>query len=211
METEENERSFSSSAANVAAAWRSGWPAHHRRACRGAQSPAPRLARKSTLLILRGSYVKRMNSRPVPFLVLISVVACCQTASAADQTAVNQLIIVIERSCLAGHEVQISADVMGNFILKKKEDHGPQTFNIRTSNGGVGYLNEQLRLKFDEATRDCMKPYIDKLIAVILEQPLPGSIQKLDWISSGQSIAQVQLALKNRDIQWSSLSDGRQS
>jgi len=88
---------------------------------------------------------------------------------------------------------------------------GIQNINVKTGLGAVGYFNEQIRQNVDEKTRNCMKPYVDQIIAVILEQPLPGSIQKLGWISADQTIAQAQLTLKGRQTSWQLLSDGRQT
>lgn len=106
---------------------------------------------------------------------------------AATQGQIDQITNTIEKFCLSGSEYQLKASVAGEIqILKIKPGaEGNINVNVKKSGGGVGYIDEQIRLKFDKETRDCMKPYIDNLIKIILGTAV---------LPSGGSSAPISLA-----------------
>jgi hypothetical protein len=108
-------------------------------------------------------------------IAVVALVTLAQTSYAADQKQIDQITGVIESFCLSGSSFSISGNVSGDITLKKLTPAvgvGAQT-TVLKAKGGVGYINEQIRIAFDAATRDCMKPYIQQLIDLITAPPPP--------------------------------------
>ena len=111
-----------------------------------------------------------------PFVLTVCLLFTPCTVLGANQSQIDQLILVIERLCLSGAQYQLAADADGNIDLRNLAA-GPQgtiNVNIREQMGGVGYLREEIRSKVEDHVRGCMAPYISQLIDVILDKPRSG-------------------------------------
>ena len=97
------------------------------------------------------------------------------SAFAVDQKQLDQIVSVIESFCLSGKSYSITASINGNITLTKLMPGaaGSARTVVVDLKGGVGYTNEQIRLAFDLATRDCMSSYIKQIIDLIVAPPPP--------------------------------------
>ncbi len=104
------------------------------------------------------------------------VIACLlysfDNSLGADQKQIDQMIMVIERLCLSGSQYGLTADLSGNIDFKNLTagSSGNVNVNIKRESGAVGYLREEIRSKVENHVRACMAPYIERLIAIILDQ-----------------------------------------
>ena len=104
------------------------------------------------------------------WLIAVFILVPFGELHAVTQQQIDQIKGVVEQFCLSGTQYQFDANADGSISIKGllPGAEGSVTVNIKTARGGVGYLNEQVRRIFDEETRRCMQPYIDKIINLIL-------------------------------------------
>jgi len=92
-------------------------------------------------------------------------IATINPKAAAAIQAVKQL-------CLSGAQFDLKADVSGNLTLVKLAPgaQGSVSVNVRKSEGAAAIFDEKIRKIADDDTRNCMKPYIKRIVDAILGQ-----------------------------------------
>jgi LCCL domain len=104
------------------------------------------------------------------------------SALAADQATIDQVVNVAKIGCLLGNEYTFDAKANGDITFTKLRpgaEAGLHT-NIKDDPGSPGIIDQQLRLIASQQIRDCMKPYVQKLAELILGQASGNQITSID-------------------------------
>lgn len=119
--------------------------------------------------------------RAIKCFAVFAVFLSFTSASCADQKSIEFAISTVKEFCLVGTQYDVKADIEGNLSFLKKLPglSGSASVNVRSSPGAAAILDEKIRLFADTQVRDCMKPYIGKIVDAILsteETPRPRAI-----------------------------------
>jgi hypothetical protein len=119
------------------------------------------------------------------FTALVIAVALFPISVRADYpTNVKEAIDVIVLFCVAGgkeNKVSVDAKVEGGLSVKKPGVTGGAGISISQSQAkGLveGLRGEMNKITGEQASeaRQCMKPYIDRIVNILLEPPKPASV-----------------------------------
>ena len=105
--------------------------------------------------------------RPIFFLIVFFLIS--QTVS-ADQNSVHQAIDFLKTACAAGEKVEIKVEGDGGLSLIKKGVQGRIYFSETDARGIAEGLSGELQHKNLDSVRDCMRPYISRILDAILGQ-----------------------------------------
>jgi len=132
------------------------------------------------------------------------LVAGSSQSVAQDRTQANQAIKAVKELCLTGDQFDLKADGKGNLTFLKLVPgaKGSVSVNVRESAGAAAIFDERLRKEADQDIRNCIKPYIQKIINAILDDnaPITGGTRSnllLDIIKT-QQIANVRQSYGER-------------
>jgi hypothetical protein len=127
------------------------------------------------------------------------MLACLTTASVAlpsgadtDISATNPkaaaAISAVKQLCLSGTQFDLKADVKGNLQLIRLTPgaEGSASVNVRNSTGAAAIFDDKVRQVADEDIRNCIKPYIGKIVEAILGSDTTLSYTWVDRPSSNQ-------------------------
>lgn len=102
----------------------------------------------------------------------VTLVLLAHGVRAADQAIIDQVVGVAKIGCLLGGEYTFDAKANGDITFRKilpEAEAGLHT-NLKEDPGAPGIIDQQLKAIASQQIRDCMKPYIDKLVELILGQ-----------------------------------------
>jgi hypothetical protein len=96
---------------------------------------------------------------------------CTQSiAQQVEKERIDQAVQVINSICLSGKQYDLQVDARGNIVFKnlKPGAEASATISARSSSGATAISEERLRLIADSQVRDCMKPYLPRLLDALL-------------------------------------------
>jgi hypothetical protein len=102
----------------------------------------------------------------------LTLVLLPHDARAADQATIDQIVGVAKIGCLLGGEFSFDAKANGDITFNKilpGAEAGIHT-NLKEDPGAPGIIDQKLKVIASQQIRDCMKPYVDKLVDLILGQ-----------------------------------------
>jgi LCCL domain len=102
----------------------------------------------------------------------VTIALLAHSVRAADQAIIDQVVGVAKIGCLLGGEYTFDAKANGDITFRKilpGAEAGLHT-NLKEDPGAPGIIDQQLKVIASQQIRDCMKPYIDKLVELILGQ-----------------------------------------
>ncbi|ESQ15031.1 MAG: hypothetical protein N838_14805 [Thiohalocapsa sp. PB-PSB1] len=104
-------------------------------------------------------------------ILFVSFVACSSQSVAQETTKADKAIKAVKDLCLSGSQFDLKADGKGNLTFLKLVPgaKGSVSVNVRESAGAAALFDEKLRKEADEDIRNCIKPYIQKIINAILD------------------------------------------
>lgn len=71
-------------------------------------------------------------------------------------------------ACVTGEKLEIEGSTDGGFALFKKGLSGEFRFSKTEVSGFVDTLNDQIKSEQADKIRECMKPYIGRILNIIL-------------------------------------------
>jgi hypothetical protein len=113
------------------------------------------------------------NVPAILFPAMLCVLSTGSQAWAVDQATLDRLVDYAKQGCLVGTQFDFSANVNGDVSFRnplKPGADGQAAVNVRNATGAVAIFDQQLRLAADQQTRDCMKPFVDKIFSAILDK-----------------------------------------
>lgn len=133
-----------------------------------------------------------MNISKIFFGVLSLVVVFPSLSIAQGPTKADKAIKAVKELCLTGTQYDLKADAQGNLTLLKLAPGatGSVSVNVHTSSGAAAIFDDKLRKEADEDIRNCIKPYIQRIIDAILQDDVA------DRPSSGKSVVQPRLLIE---------------
>jgi tetratricopeptide (TPR) repeat protein len=122
--------------------------------------------------------------RYILLLILIFSLRRGTVSSAAAPAELDKLVEVARLGCLVGTQYDLEIDKkVGDLVFSDNSGGTTRStkVEIRTSLGATQIIDDELRVKGDDKTRGCMKPYIDSIFAAIVG-PLPsvGQLEIVD-------------------------------
>ncbi|API57200.1 hypothetical protein HFN62_30285 [Rhizobium leguminosarum] len=101
--------------------------------------------------------------------LLLSAVVSAQAQELSRQQQIDEAKDLLTTACLSGTSFEFDANADGRLEIKslKPGAGGKISVNVKKDPGGVGYLNEEIRKGVDAEIRDCMKPYISRILDII--------------------------------------------
>jgi hypothetical protein len=103
-------------------------------------------------------------------LAVIFVGLCPSPTVAVDSAAVDKATDFLKTACAAGDSLSIKVEGDGGISLLKKGLKGRLHFSKKDARGVVENLPGQLQREDLKDLRDCMRPYIDRMLDAILGQ-----------------------------------------
>jgi hypothetical protein len=90
------------------------------------------------------------------------------TASSEDPDRSQSAIQFLEKACASGEKVEIVGGGDGGISLFKKGVTGEFRFSQKEVHGFVDVLDDRIKSEQADKIRECMKPYVGKILTVIL-------------------------------------------
>lgn len=104
------------------------------------------------------------------FIIVCTLFALCLPATAADNNKVDQAIDFLKTACASGEKVEIKAEGDGGLSLTKRGAQGRVYFSKVDARGVAEGLSGEVQGKNLNGVRECMKPYITKILDAILSE-----------------------------------------
>lgn len=110
-----------------------------------------------------------MKTRISIIALFLPVVVDAQAQELSRQQQIDAAKDLLTTACLSGTNFEFEANADGRLEIKslKPGAGGKISVNVKKDPGGVGYLNEEIRKGVDADIRDCMKPYISRILDII--------------------------------------------
>ena len=114
------------------------------------------------------SGVKTMNPTTRSFILLCIGVAP-PWALAADSKSINTAIDCLKTACVSGEHLEIKAEGDGGISFLKKGVQGKLYFSKKDARGVVDSLTDEAQRDNLQEQRECMRPYINRILDAILQ------------------------------------------
>ena len=116
------------------------------------------------------------------FLALFIVLTMCPLAH-ADEARTNRAIKAVKDLCLTGTQFDFKADANGNLTFTKLTPGatGSVSVNVRQSEGAAAIIDDKIRQIADENIRTCIKPFIQRIVDSILDEPVAQTEVEVSW------------------------------
>ncbi|REE17127.1 hypothetical protein B0G71_0064 [Paraburkholderia sp. BL27I4N3] len=118
----------------------------------------------------------------------VAAAAFCASTAHADQASVDALTKLAKEGCLVGTQFDFKASAKGNLTFRdptKPGGQGEVSTDIRNGSGAVAILDERIRVIADQQTRDCMHPFVIKIMNYIIEHPAPPETKTIRGVTVG--------------------------
>ena len=102
------------------------------------------------------------------FFMSVLVVLVLPTAMAADSKSIHTAIEWLRTACVSGENLEIKAEGDGGISFLKRGVQGKLYFSKKDARGVVDSLQGELQRDNLREQRECMQPYIDRLLDAIL-------------------------------------------
>ena len=115
------------------------------------------------------------------FSALIVLVLC--PAAHADEARTNRAVKAVKDLCLTGTQFDFKADANGNltFVKLTPGASGSVSVNVRQSQGAAAIIDDKIRQIADENIRSCIKPFIQRIVDSILDEPVAQTEVEVKW------------------------------
>jgi hypothetical protein len=121
-------------------------------------------------------------------ILAVHVVRAQNTDIGATNPRAAQAIAAVKALCLAGSQFDLKADASGNLTLLKLTPggQGSVSVNVRESSGAAAIFDDKIRVVADADIRDCIRPYIEKIVDAILTGNQSREVT-YQWVSTPYS------------------------
>lgn len=115
--------------------------------------------------------------------VLLIIFMIVGFSAQADESKVDKAVRVVKELCLTGKQFDFKADAKGNLTFSKLVPgaEGSVSVNVRNSIGAAAIIDDKIRQIADEDIRNCIKPYIQRIIDAILDEKIVQTEVEVKW------------------------------